>query len=87
MAVLNKKEIIEKYALKKGDTGSSEVQVALATARILDLAEHMKRHKKDKHSQRGLLALVSERKKMLAYLQRKDAERYKALIAALGLRK
>ncbi|MBD3766400.1 MAG: 30S ribosomal protein S15 [Gammaproteobacteria bacterium] len=79
--------IIAEHAIAANDTGSPEVQVALMTARILQLTDHFKTHKKDHHSRRGLLRLVSQRRKLLDYLNRKDHERYKALIARLGLRK
>ncbi len=79
--------IIKQYQRSEGDTGSPEVQVALLTARIVQLTEHMKEHKKDLHSRRGLLRLVSLRKKLLAYLKKKDAARYTAIIKALGLRR
>ena len=82
-----KKEIIEKYARKAGDTGSPEVQVALLTARINDLNEHFKVHPKDHHSRRGLLKMVGQRRNLLAYLKSKDIERYRTLIEQLGLRK
>ena len=82
-----KQEIIKEYATKEGDTGSPEVQVAVLTARINELTEHMKVHHKDNHSQRGLLKMVGKRRKLLAYLQRTDIERYRALIEKLGLRK
>ena len=82
-----KKEIIEKYARTAGDTGSPEVQVALLTARINDLNEHLKIHKKDHHSRRGLLKMVGQRRNLLNYLKAKDLERYRSLIARLGLRK
>ena len=82
-----KTEIIEKYAREAGDTGSPEVQVALLTARINHLNEHLKANKNDKHSYRGLLKMVGQRRNLLAYLQKKDIERYRALIAKLGLRK
>ena len=82
-----KAEIIKEYQLKEGDTGSPEVQVAVLTARINELTEHMKVHHKDNHSQRGLLKMVGKRRKLLAYLQRTDIERYRALIEKLGLRK
>ena len=71
----------------KTDTGSPEVQVALLTARINHLTEHLKEHKNDHHSRRGLLKMVGRRRNLLAYLQKKDIERYRALIAKLGLRK
>ena len=82
-----KKDIIEKYGRTEGDTGSPEVQVALLTARINDLNEHFKVHPKDHHSRRGLLKMVGQRRNLLAYLKSKDIERYRALIAELGLRK
>lgn len=79
--------IIAEHATGANDTGSPEVQVALLTTRIVQLTEHFKTHKKDHHSRRGLLRLVSQRRKLLDYLNRKDHERYKALIARLGLRR
>ena len=85
--VTEKTKIIQKFALKEGDTGSPEVQVALLTDRINKLSAHLATHKKDNHSRRGLLQMIGKRKKLLAYLKAKDIERYKALIAALGLRK
>ena len=81
-----KKEIIEKYARTAGDTGSPEVQVALLTARINELTEHLKVHKKDHHSRRGLLKMVGHRRNLLVYLYNKDIERYRALIKKLGIR-
>ncbi len=81
-----KAEIVKEYQQSEGDTGSPEVQVALLTARIKDLTPHFSEHKKDHHSRRGLLRLVNQRRKLLAYLKRKDLERYKTLIARLGLR-
>lgn len=82
-----KTEIIKKYARHEGDTGSPEVQIALLTARINHLNEHLKVHKKDHHSRRGLLLMVGQRRGLLDYLKRKDIERYRALVAKLGLRK
>lgn len=82
-----KAEIIKEYQLSEGDTGSPEVQVALLTYRINDLNEHLKVHAKDHHSRRGLLKMVGQRRNMLAYLKEKDLERYRSLIARLGLRK
>lgn len=82
-----KAEIVEKFARKPGDTGSPEVQVALLTERIVGLTEHFKSHKQDHHSRRGLLQLVSQRKQLLEYLRRKNIDRYRSLIRALGLRK
>lgn len=82
-----KTAIIKEYAIHEGDTGSPEVQVAVLTARINELTEHMKVHHKDNHSQRGLLKMVGKRRKLLAYLQENDIERYRTLIEKLGLRK
>lgn len=83
----DKQEIIAEYATEPGDTGSPEVQVALLTARINHLTEHLKVHAKDHHSRRGLLMLVGRRRNLLGYLQRNDIERYRSLIARLGLRR
>ncbi len=82
-----KAEIVKKYQRSPSDTGSPEVQVALLTARIKDLTPHFEKHKHDHHSRRGLIRLVNQRRKLLDYLKRKDEERYKALIADLGLRR
>ena len=82
-----KTEIIDEYKTKEGDTGSPEVQVAILTYRINDLNEHLKIHKKDHHSRRGLLKMVGQRRNLLNYLRDKDIERYRSLIARLGLRK
>ena len=82
-----KKTVITENATQKGDTGSPEVQVALITERINHLTEHLKVHKKDHHSRRGLLMLVGQRRRLLDYLRRNDVERYRALIAKLGLRR
>ena len=82
-----KAEIIKEYQLKEGDTGSPEVQVAILTYRINDLNEHLKIHKKDHHSRRGLLMMVGKRRGLLNYLKEQDIERYRALVAKLGLRK
>ena len=82
-----KQEIIKTYATHEGDTGSPEVQVALLTARINHLTEHLKTNKHDNHSRRGLLKMVGKRRKMLDYLMAKDIERYRAIIAKLGIRK
>lgn len=81
-----KKEIIEQYATHEGDTGSPEVQIAILTKRIVLLTEHLKSHKKDHHSRRGLLKMVGQRRNMLDYLRRSDIERYRALGVKLGLR-
>ena len=82
-----KLEIIKEYQTKEGDKGSPEVQVAILTYRINDLNEHLKVHKKDHHSRRGLLKMVGQRRNLLNYLKNKDIERYRDLIARLGLRK
>ena len=82
-----KTKIIEENARDKGDTGIPEVQVAILTQRIRNLTEHFKGHHKDNHSRRGLLQMVNKRRSLLAYLKKKDVERYNALIAKLGLRK
>ncbi|PKA16903.1 MULTISPECIES: 30S ribosomal protein S15 [Leptospira] len=82
-----KKQIISTFAKGQGDTGSTEVQIALLDAQIKDLNEHFKTHKKDFHSKTGLLKLISKRKRLQEYLKRTDLERYKKLIEALGLRK
>ena len=82
-----KAEIIEKFAQSKGDTGSPQVQVALLTARINELTEHFKVNPKDHHSRRGLLKMVSQRRRLLSYLRRTDAETYRSVITRLGLRK
>jgi small subunit ribosomal protein S15 len=82
-----KTEIIKAYATHEGDTGSPEVQVAVMSRRILDLTEHLKTHKHDHHTRRGLMALVGRRRRMLGYLKDTDIERYRALIERLGLRR
>ena len=82
-----KQEIISQYATGEGDTGSPEVQVALLTRRINDLTDHMKQHRHDFHTQRGLLQLVGRRRRLLRYLEEKDVQRYRALIERLGLRR
>ncbi|BBD07923.1 30S ribosomal protein S15 [Desulfovibrio ferrophilus] len=87
MTAEDKAKIIEEYRQEEGDTGSPEVQVALLTHRIAYLSEHFKTHKKDHHSRTGLLKLVGQRRKLLNYLTRKDVQRYRDLIARLGLRK
>ncbi len=86
MTAEKKTSIIQEYATHEGDTGSPEVQVALLTQRIGELTEHLRGHKKDRHSRRGLLMMVSKRNRLLAYLRRKDVERYRALVARLDLR-
>ncbi|HIV00748.1 MAG TPA: 30S ribosomal protein S15 [Candidatus Stercoripulliclostridium merdipullorum] len=87
MEKVKKSELIAKFARSEGDTGSPEVQVALLTERITELTEHLAVHKKDHHSRRGLLKMVGKRRNLLNYLKDKDIERYRALIAELGLRK
>jgi len=87
LAVEDKKKIITEYAIVKGDTGSPEVQSALLTAQIDKLAEHLKGHKKDTHSRRGLLGMVAKRRRLLNYLSDKDEKRYKVLIKKLKLKK
>ena len=82
-----KETIIAEYGTKAGDTGSPEVQIALLTARINELTEHLKIHQKDHHSRRGLLKMVGQRRGLLAYLKKNDIERYRSLIKRLGLRK
>jgi small subunit ribosomal protein S15 len=82
-----KQDLIKKFARKDNDTGSPEVQVAILTTRITNLSEHFKTHKKDNHSRRGLLKLVSQRRKILDYVKSKDENRYKTLIEQLGIRR
>lgn len=82
-----KNKIIEEYRIHEKDTGSPEVQIAVLSERIKNLSEHFKTHKKDHHSRRGLLKLVSTRKRLLNYLQKTEIERYRALIQRLGLRR
>lgn len=82
-----KNKIIKDFKVHNTDTGSPEVMIALVSVRLDELAEHLKNNKKDKHSRRGLIGLVSKRRKMLAYLKKKDAGRYEALIKKLGLKK
>ena len=84
---MDKNAIIKEYATHEGDTGSPEVQVALLTYRIAELTEHLKVHKKDKHSRRGLYKMVGQRTGLLNYLEKNDIERYRSLIERLGLRK
>jgi small subunit ribosomal protein S15 len=86
-SVAQKAQIVKDYQRKQSDTGSPEVQVALLSARITELTEHFKVHVKDHHSRRGLLRMVSQRRKLLDYLKRSDVEKYRALIDRLGLRK
>ena len=86
-ATIDKAEIVKANARSASDTGSPEVQVAILTARINDLTPHFKAHMKDHHGRRGLLKMVNQRKRLLSYLKDKDADRYTALIAKIGLRK
>ena len=87
LKVEERKELIKKFAREKGDTGSPEIQIALLSTKIDKLAEHLKEHKKDVHSRRGLLSMVAKRRRLLSYLQKKDEKRYKALIKELKLNK
>ncbi|MEE9964698.1 MAG: 30S ribosomal protein S15 [Propionicimonas sp.] len=82
-----KKKIIEEYALTPGDTGSPDVQIALLTKRISHLTEHLKAHKGDHHSRRGLMLMVGQRRRLLNYVAKNDVEHYRSLIARLGLRR
>ena len=82
-----KREIVQKFGKSESDTGSPEVQIALLTARINHLTEHLREHKHDHHSRRGLLMLVGQRRRLLNYLQRRQLDRYRSLIAELGLRR
>ena len=82
-----KQEVIKEYQRQEGDTGSSEVQIALLTRRISELSDHFETHGKDHHSRRGLLNIVSQRRRLLDYLRRDDVERYAALVGRLGLRR
>jgi len=85
LTIDQKKKIINKFAVAKGDTGSPEVQVALLTDKITQLTQHLGKHKKDVHSRRGLLAMVSKRRRLLNYLKQKDEKRFKALKEKLGI--
>ncbi|HHX26069.1 MAG TPA: 30S ribosomal protein S15 [Firmicutes bacterium] len=87
LPVEEKRAIIEKYRIHQQDTGSPEVQIAILTERINGLTEHLKEHKKDHHSRRGLLKMVGQRRNLLNYLKDKDIERYRAIVEKLGLRK
>ena len=82
-----KKKIIEEYAIREGDTGSPDVQIALLTKRIAHLTEHLKVHKGDHHSRRGLMLLVGQRRRLLNYVAREDVQHYRELIGRLGLRR
>lgn len=86
LSTQKKEEIIEEYQRKESDTGSPEVQIALLTVRINELTEHLKVHKKDHHSRRGLLKMVGRRKRLLRYLKKKDIDGYRTLISRLGIR-
>jgi len=87
LATARKNDVIKKFATHEGDTGSPEVQIAVLTERINGLIEHLKLHNHDHHSRRGLLKMVGRRRRLLAYLQKKDIERYRDTISRLGLRK
>lgn len=82
-----KQELIKEFAIKEGDTGSAEVQVAVLSERIKNLTEHLKTHKKDTHSRRGLLIMVGQRRRLLDYMKKKSQKRYEDIIARLGLRR
>ena len=85
--MINKAEIMQTYARHEGDTGSPEVQIAILTKRINDLTEHLRVNKKDLHSRRGMFKMIGHRRNLLNYLQKKDIERYRAIVEKLGLRK
>ncbi len=89
MALLKEEKtaLMEKFAVHEGDTGSPEVQIALLSTRILQLTDHLRKFKHDNHSRRGLLKLVGQRRRLLAYLNKKDVDRYRTILAKLGLRK
>ena len=87
MDAVDKKKIIDEYATPPGDTGSPDVQIALLTKRIAHLTEHLKEHKGDHHSRRGLMLMVGQRRRLLNYVAKNDVEHYRALIARLGLRR
>jgi small subunit ribosomal protein S15 len=87
LAKETKNEVIQRFAKHDGDTGSPEVQVALLTTRINELTEHLRDHKKDHHSRRGLLKMVGQRRRLLGYLRRRDVDRYRSLVQELGLRR
>ncbi len=87
MLAQEKTEIMQKYATHEGDTGSPEVQIAVLTKRINDLTEHLKVHKKDHHSRRGMFKMIGHRRNLLDYLMKKDINRYRAIIEKLGIRK
>ena len=87
LAIEKKKTLIQQYRVHDGDTGSPEVQIALLTERVNSLTEHFKQHTKDHHSRRGLLMLIGKRRGLIEYLRKKDAERYRAIIEKLGIRR
>ena len=87
LSAAQKNEIVQEYQRSESDTGSPEVQIAILTERITNLTEHFKAHKKDNHSRRGLLKMVSQRRRLLDYLHRVDVDRYRKILSALGLRK
>ena len=87
MSHAEKSAIMQEYAIHEGDAGSPDMQIAVLTKRIRDVTEHLKEHPKDHHSRRGLLKMVGHRRNLLAYLQKVDIERYRAIIARLGIRK
>jgi len=87
LAIEKKKTLIQQYRVHEGDTGSPEVQIALLTERVNSLTEHFKQHTKDHHSRRGLLMLIGKRRGLIEYLRKKDAERYRAIIEKLGIRR
>lgn len=87
LSASDKSQVVKDYATSENDTGSSDVQVALLTSKIVDLTEHFAKHKHDHHSRQGLLRMVNRRRKLLAYIKRNDIERYRKLIARLGLRR
>ena len=86
LSIEDKQKLIKKFAREKGDTGSPEVQIALLTSQIEKLAGHLKDHSKDVHSRRGLLSMVAKRRRLLAYLQKRDEVRFKTLVKSLGLK-
>ena len=87
LTIDKKKSLIEQFRVHEGDTGSPEVQIAILTERINGLTEHFKQHRKDHHSRRGLLMLIGKRRGLLGYLQKKNSERYRAIIEKLGIRR
>lgn len=87
LSKMKKNQIVKEFAVHSGDTGSPEVQIAILTSRILQLSDHLKNHKKDDHSRRGLLQMVGKRRRLLQYLKRKDEKRYKEIMDRVGLKK